>query len=119
MRSLILACGLLLAAPAAHASTDTANDLLEVCETFEREVKIEGANIDMLTHEGEPISSPGPYDDCGAILQAYHPLPEFDGNFPVVGSWIIADEPVGMGIREDATLITRNTSRFVPHAIID
>lgn len=79
----------------------------------------EGANIDVLTHEGESISSPGPYDDCSAILQAYHPLPMFDGHFPLVGSWVIADEPAGMGMREDATLITRNTSRFVPHAIID
>lgn len=78
----------------------------------------EGANIDVLTHEGEAISSPGPYDDCGAILQAYHPLPSFDGHFPLVGSWVVADEAVGMGMREDTTLITRNTSRFVPHAIV-
>ena len=77
----------------------------------------EGANIDLLTHDGTSISSPGPYDDCGAILQAYHPLPEFDGNFPLIGSWVVADEPVGLGMREDATLITRNTSRFVPHVI--
>lgn len=25
----------------------------------------------------------------------------------------------GMGLREDATLITRSTSRFVPHVILD
>jgi glutathionylspermidine synthase len=79
----------------------------------------EGANIDLVTPGGEKISSPGPYDDCAAILQAYHPLPSFEGNFPLIGSWVIADEPVGMGMREDDTLITRNTSRFMPHAIID
>ena len=79
----------------------------------------EGANIDVVTPAGETISSPGPYDDGAAILQAYHPLPAFDGHYPVIGSWVIADEPVGMGVREDATLITRDTSRFVPHAIID
>lgn len=79
----------------------------------------EGANVDMLTPTGERISSPGPYGDCAAIVQAYHPLPAFDGHFPVIGSWVVADEPVGMGMREDASLITRDTSRFVPHAIVD
>lgn len=78
----------------------------------------EGANIDLVMPTGETMSSPGPYDDCAAILQAYHPLPAFDGHYPLIGSWVIADEPVGMGLREDATLITRNTSRFVPHCII-
>ena len=36
---------------------------------------------------------------------------------PVVwgGAWIVGDEPAGIGIREDETPITRNTSRFVPH----
>ncbi|TCZ84313.1 glutathionylspermidine synthase family protein [Lysobacter sp. N42] len=78
----------------------------------------EGANIELVTPAGERLSSPGPYDDCAAILQAYHPLPEFDGGYPLIGSWVVADEPVGMGLREDDGLITRNTSRFVPHAII-
>jgi len=78
----------------------------------------EGANIDIETAEGRRISSPGPYGEHGAILQAYHPLPDFGGNFPLIGSWVVADEPAGMGLREDATLITRDTSRFVPHAIV-
>ncbi len=78
----------------------------------------EGANIDILTRTGERISSPGPYDDGPAILQHYHPLPMFEGNFPLLGSWVIADQPAGMGLREDASVITQDTSRFVPHAII-
>lgn len=78
----------------------------------------EGANIDIVTAEGQTIHSPGPYASPLAILQAYHPLPGFDGNYPLVGSWVIADQPAGIGLREDATLITQDTSRFVPHAII-
>lgn len=78
----------------------------------------EGANIDIVTADGQAIRSPGPYASPLAILQAYHPLPEFDGNFPLVGSWVIADQPAGIGLREDATLITQDTSRFVPHAIV-
>ena len=78
----------------------------------------EGANIDVVTDAGERISSPGPYDDGPAVIQGYHPLPAFAGNYPLIGSWVIADQPAGMGLREDASLITQDTSRFVPHAII-
>lgn len=78
----------------------------------------EGANVELVTPDGAPMSSPGPYGDGPSILQAYHPLPEFDGNFPLIGSWVVADHPAGMGVREDSTLITRDTSRFIPHAII-
>ena len=42
-------------------------------------------------------------------------LPAFGGRYPVLGAWIIAGQPAGLGIREDATPITRDTSRFVPH----
>jgi glutathionylspermidine synthase len=42
-------------------------------------------------------------------------MPSFDGNYPVIGSWVIASQPAGIGIREDSTAITRDTSRFVPH----
>ena len=40
----------------------------------------------------------------------------FDGHHIVIGSWIIGDEPAGIGIREDTGLITTNTSLFVPHS---
>jgi len=79
----------------------------------------EGANIEIITAQGQAIRSPGPYDDGPAVLQAYHPLPEFEGNYPLVGSWVIADQPAGIGLREDASVITQNTSRFVPHAIVE
>ena len=79
----------------------------------------EGANVDVVTAAGEHFGTPGPYGNGPAIVQAYHPLPSFDGNYPLVGSWIVADRASGVGMREDATLITQDTSRFVPHAIID
>jgi glutathionylspermidine synthase len=87
----------------------------------------EGANIELVTADGERLRSDGPYDDAPMIRQAYHALPEFSdvqvagaaGNYPLVGSWVIADQPAGMGIREDASRITQDTSRFVPHAIVE
>lgn len=79
----------------------------------------EGANITLLLPDGTQHVASGPYDDAPWIRQAAHPLPQFDGNYAVIGSWVVADRAAGMGIREDTTLITRDTSRFVPHAIVD
>ena len=74
----------------------------------------EGANVTLVTM-GAPVSVPGPYGEEGFIHQAAATLPSFDGRFPVIGSWVVGDAPAGMGIREDASPITTNTSRFVPH----
>jgi len=78
----------------------------------------EGSNISMTLPDGEQFATDGPDGGGPFVLQACHPLPQFDGNYPLVGSWMVADRAAGIGMREDATLITRNTSRFVPHAII-
>ena len=78
----------------------------------------EGSNVTIVdgvfTLDGEK----GPYDAGGFVRQAIAPLPEFAGNYPVIGSWIVGDKACGMGVREDTTMITRNTSRFIPHAIL-
>ena len=74
----------------------------------------EGANVS-INARGEVIEAPGEYGEEGFIWQAYHALPSFSGNHTVIGSWIVGEEPAGIGIREDESPITRNTSRFVPH----
>jgi Glutathionylspermidine synthase len=79
----------------------------------------EGANIRMRTAEGRTVESDGPYAGAPHIRQAYHPLTKFSGGYPLIGSWVIGDSPAGIGVREDAGLITRDTSRFVPHVILD
>lgn len=79
----------------------------------------EGANVELLTPDGISASQDGPYGDAGFIRQRYAPLPQFDQWHAVVGAWIIADRPAGLGMREDTGLITRDSARFVPHAIID
>lgn len=78
----------------------------------------EGANIELLT-QGKPLDrDAGPYGAEGFIRQALAPLPQFDGNYVVLGSWIAAGKACGLSLREDASPITKNTSRFLPHAII-
>jgi glutathionylspermidine synthase len=79
----------------------------------------EGANIE-LVDDGRraPVLDQG-YGEEGHIRQALHPLTRFDGNYPVVGAWMVGDEPAGVGIREDRSRVTKNMSRFVPHAIVN
>ena len=74
----------------------------------------EGANV-TINAGGATIDVPGEYGEEGFIWQAYHELPRFEDNYCVIGSWIVGGEPAGIGIREDDTPVTRNTSRFVPH----
>ena len=61
------------------------------------------------------IRADGTYGEEGYVYQRYTPIPSFEGNFVTIGSWIVGDAPAGIGLREDATEITMNTSRFIPH----
>ncbi len=74
----------------------------------------EGENVEIHASHGI-ISQPGSYGVEGFVYQAYAPLPDFEGNFPVIGSWTIGGEAAAIGIRENRQQITTNTSRFVPH----
>jgi len=78
----------------------------------------EGANISIVENEKEIASSGGNYGSEGYIYQQLCKLPDFDGNFPVIGSWVVGQQPAGMGIRESNGLITDNLSRFIPHLIL-
>jgi glutathionylspermidine synthase len=64
------------------------------------------------------LTTDGPYDAQISVYQEYMPLPVFEGWHPVIGSWVVGDEPAGMGIREDRGLIHGNQSRFVPHFVV-
>jgi glutathionylspermidine synthase len=79
----------------------------------------EGSNVSIMDESGTSITVEGPYDDCPHILQKFHPLPCFSGNYTVIGSWVIGDRASGIGIREDSSLITKDSSRFLPHIILD
>ena len=78
----------------------------------------EGSNITLVDGATTIDRAGGPYGDGHHIVQALAPLPNCAGHYPVVGSWIVGDKACGIGIREDASPITKNTSRFMPHAIL-
>lgn len=75
----------------------------------------EGANIELKMFDQDFGSTDGLYGAEGFVYQALAPLPDFNGHHPVIGAWVIDGYAAGMGIREANTLITNNTSRFVPH----
>ncbi|MFO1151352.1 MAG: glutathionylspermidine synthase family protein [Alsobacter sp.] len=79
----------------------------------------EGANV-RLTLRGETVhENAGPYGDGLCVRQALAPLGFFQQNYVCVGSWVIGNEPAGIGLREDASPVTGNGSRFLPHIIRD
>jgi glutathionylspermidine synthase len=79
----------------------------------------EGNNITVTKSGLDVTNTDGNYGDSKKIYQQLFNTPNFEGNFPIIGSWVIGGEAAGMGIRESNTLITNNTSRFVPHYIND
>jgi glutathionylspermidine synthase len=87
---------------------------------FERE-RIAGLCIEKPVHgrEGAGVRLLRPGDKgsgaAGCIFQSAFPLSVFAGMHALIGSWIVAGEPAGIGMREDAAPVTTNLSRFVPH----
>jgi glutathionylspermidine synthase len=80
----------------------------------------EGASIEIVTG-GERFEQPGDYGAEGFVYQAFSPLPAFPGRDgggrAVLGAWLVAGEPAGLGIRESDGLVTDTYARFVPHVI--
>lgn len=52
------------------------------------------------------------------VYQSVASIPAYEGNHPVIGSWMVNGYACGIGIREDRTKITGNLSRFVPHVMM-
>lgn len=77
----------------------------------------EGAGIS-IHHQGQVTRSvKDGYAEWPRIRQLLHPLPDLDGNRPVVGAWIVGEACCGIGLREDDDAITQDLSRFKPHFI--
>jgi len=79
----------------------------------------EGANIQVVIDGKTKLETEGPYDTAMCVYQQLAPLKEYDGKYPIIGSWVIHGWSCGIGIREDDQMVTQNTSRFVPHKMSD
>jgi glutathionylspermidine synthase len=78
----------------------------------------EGANIEIVTDGRVIAAGDGPYGSGPRVLQALAPLPDFGGNYAVLGAWLAGGAPAGLSVRESAGPITTNSARFLPHAIV-
>ncbi|MDO5657961.1 MAG: glutathionylspermidine synthase family protein [Paracoccus sp. (in: a-proteobacteria)] len=78
----------------------------------------EGAGVTIFEDGSQTEAAPDQdYSQHPLIVQALAPLPQMGGAYPVIGAWIVGETCVGMGLREDASRITHNLSRFKPHFI--
>ncbi|TMJ01158.1 MAG: glutathionylspermidine synthase family protein [Alphaproteobacteria bacterium] len=78
----------------------------------------EGSNVTIMVAGQAIDQDQGPYGAEGFVRQAVATLPRYQENYAAIGSWIAAAKPCGLSVREDASPITKNTSRFLPHAIV-
>ncbi|MFB7662859.1 glutathionylspermidine synthase family protein [Kitasatospora sp. NPDC056138] len=85
----------------------------------------EGAGVRIVAPDGAQsrladwAGDPDRYGAEGYCYQQLCPLPEFDGNRPVLGAWVVDGEAAGLGIREtEDSLITHQGARFLPHIIV-
>ncbi|WP_344975811.1 glutathionylspermidine synthase family protein [Salinactinospora qingdaonensis] len=77
----------------------------------------EGEGATIVTSPGRSASAPGEHGTESCVFQQFQPLPEFEGQHPVLGVWLVGDEAAGLSIRETSGPITDETSSFVPHLI--
>jgi glutathionylspermidine synthase len=84
----------------------------------------EGWNVSMLSNG--VLEKPQAYDafydgeDQRYIYQERVFGPRFGDRIPVFGSWVIGDEPSGLGCREEINKqVTTDSGLFVPHVILD
>ena len=78
----------------------------------------EGENVTLFDGARILDRQGGTYGEEGYVRQALATIPNQGGGYAVIGSWIVGDQACGLCIREDATAITKNSSRFVPHVIV-
>ncbi len=78
----------------------------------------EGSNIQVVQSGQVRFQTDGPYEGP-YVYQSIVPLRAFDGRYAVLGSWVVDGVSCGVGIREDDSMITTNTSRFIPHQMVD
>lgn len=108
----------------AHFSAAPFGSARHVCKPL---LSREGANI-TITDQGNAVASTdGVYGAQRMIYQAFTPLASYpapeatfmhgplDRIHAVLGTWMVADDCVGLCMREDITPITSNSAYFVPH----
>ena len=92
---------------------DRPTDMTSYC--IKPTISREGANVTLVENNQILDYTYGAYDKRDVIYQGLCKLPKFEEDYALIGSWVIAQEACGIGVRESSGLITNNTSKFVPH----
>jgi glutathionylspermidine synthase len=77
----------------------------------------EGAGIAIVSEAVTVLPQDPSSGTEGNVYQQYIDLPRFDGNYVVLGSWVVDDQPAGCLVRESDGPVTDYYSRVVPHII--
>ncbi|MEZ5744223.1 MAG: glutathionylspermidine synthase family protein [Sphingomonadaceae bacterium] len=104
--------------PAAFEGTFAGDEIAAGAHVRKPFFSREGADIRLYDGQSEHRGPEEGYGEEGAIVQGFAPLAQSQGQHAVIGSWIVGDDAVAMSIREDASPITRDLARYVPHAIV-
>ncbi len=93
----------------------------ELSGTFVRKPLLSrrGANVEIVREGNVEVRKDGPYGGEGFVVQAFNPLPDFDGRYPLIGCWMVAGRAAGLGIREGGDLVTTENANFIPHVILE
>jgi glutathionylspermidine synthase len=86
---------------------------------------IKGANV-RLVDPSLPqggVATPGPYGQQGHVVQALHRIAHFpeaaEACHASLSGWLVGGKPEGIAILEgDGPIIHEDTSRFVPHVVL-
>lgn len=79
----------------------------------------EGENVEIYDKRKIVDTQSGSYGYEGFIYQQRKDVACFDNRYSMIGLWIIGNKASGIGIREDVSIITKDTSWFIPHYIKD
>jgi glutathionylspermidine synthase len=79
----------------------------------------EGENIEIYDGSEMVETQIGRYGIEGFVYQERKDVVCFDNRYSMIGLWVIGNKTSGIGIREDVSLITKDTSWFIPHYIKD
>lgn len=105
------------------ASTSAADAALWGGEFVRKPVRgREGQNVTLMRPAGrgaaeEVARREGTYGDDLFVFQKKANLAQADGNYAVLGSWVVNRQACGMGVRESDGPITDDKARFVPHVM--
>ena len=104
--------------PAFFGGTPEASTMMEQPHVTKPFFSREGADIALFDGQARHHGPAEGYGEEGVIVQGYAPIARHGDNHAVIGSWVVGDDPAGMSIREDASPITRDLARFLPHIIL-